>query len=109
MARQVDPRKFQAWQRRLQRHATSGLSVAQFCSRERVSVAVFQYWRRKCSGASPAPAAQNSAPAFSPVELLGHRGVTIRFAAGGVMDIPEDRSDLVRATILAMSEARQPC
>lgn len=31
MARQVDPRKFQAWQRRPQRHATSDLNRFLFC------------------------------------------------------------------------------
>gem|GEM_PF-2059051 len=39
MARQTDHLKFQAWQSRLERHVTSGLSVARFCSAERVSVA----------------------------------------------------------------------
>jgi len=82
MSRQTDHLKVQAWQSRLERHATSGLSVAQFCSRKRVSVATFQYWRQKCSRASPEPAAPMSASAFSPVELLSHRGVMIRFAAG---------------------------
>jgi len=36
MSRQTDHLKFQAWQSRLERHATSGLSVARFCSGERV-------------------------------------------------------------------------
>ena len=85
MARPADPRKFQAWQRRLKRHATSGLSVARFCSRERVSVTTFQYWRQRCSRTAPEPSALTSPSVFSPVEFLSHRGVTIRFAAGAVM------------------------
>jgi len=109
MSRQTDHLKFQAWQSRLERHATSGLSVARFCSREQVSVATFQYWRQKCLRASPEPAAPMSASAFSPVELLSHRGVMIRFATGAVMEIPEDRDDLVRTAILAICEEREPC
>jgi len=50
-----------------------------------------------------------SASAFSPVELLSHRGVMIRFATGAVMEIPEDRDDLVRTAILAICEEREPC
>ncbi len=99
MARPADPRKFQAWQRRLKRHATSGLSVARFCSRERVSVTTFQYWRQRWSRTAPEPSALTSPSVFSPVEFLSHRGVTIRFAAGAVMEIPEDRVDLVRAAL----------
>ena len=109
MSRQTDHLKFQAWQSRLERHATSGLSVARFCSGERVSVARFHCWRRKCSRPSPKQSAPLTVPAFSPVELLSHRSVTIRFAAGAVMEIPEDRDDLVRTAILAICEDHEPC
>lgn len=46
MARQVDQRKCSEWQQRLRRFEKSGLTVARFCARERVSVPTFWYWRR---------------------------------------------------------------
>jgi len=33
----------------------------------------------------------------------------IRFAAGGVMEIPGDRADLVQVAITAMAAEPQPC
>ena len=38
------------WSERLRRYANSGLTVAAFCERERVSVPSFYYWRRKLLG-----------------------------------------------------------
>ena len=35
MARPKDPQLERLWRRRLARHSTGGLSVAEFCSRER--------------------------------------------------------------------------
>jgi hypothetical protein len=43
------------------------------------------------------------------VDLLSQRAVLIRFAAGGVMEIPGDRADLVQIAIAAMSAEPQPC
>ncbi|MFN7811353.1 MAG: IS66 family insertion sequence element accessory protein TnpA, partial [Planctomycetia bacterium] len=43
MARQGDRRKLAEWRQRLQRFEKSGLTVAGFCARERVSVPTFWY------------------------------------------------------------------
>ena len=49
MARQNDRRKLAEWQQRLRRFEKAGLTVARFCTRERVAVPTFWYWRRKPS------------------------------------------------------------
>lgn len=107
MARQEDPRKLAEWQQRLRRFAKSGLTVARFCARERVSMPTFWYWRRKCKGVDVSPPV---APAvFSPVEVFGGRAITLRFPSGAVLEIPEDRLDLVRVAIEAAAGASRPC
>jgi hypothetical protein len=107
MARQRDRRKLAEWRQRLQRFEKSGLTVAGFCARERVSVPTFWYWRRKQNGAA---SVSRATPAvFSPVEVVGGRSVSLRLPSGAVLDIPEDRPDLVRVVIEAATGAAQPC
>jgi transposase len=107
MVRQQDQRKLAEWRQRLQRFEKSGLTVARFCARERVSVPTFWYWRRKQDGAA---AASRATPAmFSPVEVVGGRSVSLRLPSGAVLEIPEDRPDLVRVAIEAVAGISQPC
>jgi hypothetical protein len=107
MARQGDQRKVAEWQQRLRRFGKSGLTISRLCAHERVSVPTFGYWRRKCAGVAASPLV---APAtFTSVEVVGGRAVTLRFPAGAVLDIPEDRPDLVRVAIEAVARVAQPC
>lgn len=107
MARQEDRRKLAEWQRRLRRFEKSGLTVTRFCARERVSVPTFWYWRRKWAGGDASPLAAPAA--FKSVEVIGVRAVTLRFPVGVVLDIPEDRPDLMRVAIEAAAGMAQPC
>jgi len=109
MARLADPRKSAAWQRRLQRFTASGTTVSKFCDRAGVSVATFHYWRRRLGREQSERSSLPTAPVFQPLDLLSQRAVVIRFAAGGVMEIPGDRPDLVQVAILAMAAEPQPC
>ena len=84
MARQEDRRKFAEWQQRLRRFEKSGLTIARFCARERVSVPTFGDGRRKCAGGAASPTAAPAA--FKSVEVIGGRAVTLRFPAGAVLD-----------------------
>ena len=43
----MDQRKLALWRRRLARQEASGLTVAAFCRRERVSVSLWKYWQRQ--------------------------------------------------------------
>ena len=113
MGRQSDPRKAAAWERRLARYGDSGLTVGRFCDREGLSIATFHYWQRKLRDASvdETVSATPTAPMalFDPVEVMSSQDVTISFASGAVMEIPEDRDDLLKATILALLGAPAPC
>ena len=113
MGRQSDPRKAAAWERRLARYGDSGLTVGRFCDREGVSIATFHYWQRKLRDASVDETVSATPTAlmarFDPVEVMSRHAVTIRFAGGAVIEIPEDREDLLKATILALLGAPAPC
>jgi hypothetical protein len=106
MARQQDRRKLAEWRQRLQRFEKSGLTVTRFCARKRVSVPTFWYWRRKCAGVDASPLVAPAA--FKSVEVIGGRAVTLRFPAGAVLALPEDRPDLVRIAIEAVAGVAQP-
>jgi hypothetical protein len=113
MGRQSDPRKAAAWERRLARYGDSGLTVGRFCDREGVSIATFHYWQRKLRDASvdETVSATPTAPMarFDPVEVVSRQAVTIRFVGGAVMEIPDDREDLLKATIRVLLGAPEPC
>ena len=107
MGRRANQTKALEWQERLRRYEGCNLTVARFCARERVTVPTFWYWRRKF--ADSLAAAESSAPAFAPIEVIETRGLTLRFPVGAVLEIPEDRPDLMRLAIEALSGASQPC
>jgi hypothetical protein len=67
MARPTDPDLERLWRQRLQRHSASDQSIAAFCSREGVSRASYQYWKRRLT-ARPSPPLQHP-PLFVPVHL----------------------------------------
>lgn len=55
MARVRDPDLWQAWRERLKRFRGSLETVADFCRRERVSVAAYYQWKRKLSSTVDEP------------------------------------------------------
>lgn len=80
-----------AWVDRLQRFAVSGLSAAQFCAQEGVSLPSFYSWKRRLGRESLDPGMEGSGPRLLPVrlhdpcsgiELLLPTGVVLRVAAG---------------------------
>jgi hypothetical protein len=68
MARPKDPALERAWRERLQRQATSGLSISAFCEREGFSYAAFHAWKRRLMAHSlrtgPEP------PVFVPLQVV---------------------------------------
>jgi hypothetical protein len=107
MGRPTNQAKAVEWQERLRRFEVSGLTVTRFCARECVTASTFWYWRRKC--ADDGVPVEPSTPAFAPVEIIGGRSVPLRFPAGAVLEIPEDRPDLMRVAIEALSGVSHPC
>lgn len=80
-----------AWVDRLQRFAVSGLSPAQFCAQEGVSLPSFYSWKRRLGRETLDGAAEESGPRLLPVrlhdscsalELVLPGGIVLRVAAG---------------------------
>ena len=70
MARPKDLGLEHTWRLRLRRQATSGLSIGEFCRRERVSTASFYAWRRRL--AAPPLTAPSDPPLFVPLQSRSH-------------------------------------
>jgi hypothetical protein len=71
MARRPDPKLHSLWRDRVRRQEASGLTIAQFCARQRIARSKFHSWKRRFRHmdssdrclALPAP------PAFLPVTV----------------------------------------
>jgi hypothetical protein len=93
------------WRRRVSRQANSGLTVAQFCSQERLCVKSFYAWKRRLRlidladqrPALPAP------PTFLPVTLR-----VVERAAGEPLPIEADLPNGIRLRI-PTANARIAC
>lgn len=87
--RRPDPTLRQLWHQRLQRFRHSGLSVADFCVREGVSVASFYAWKRRLHDAAPA----GTKPGFVPVRVVpsaNHASVELVLPSGFVLRLNSD-------------------
>jgi len=104
MARTVDRKKLAEWQRRFARHRASGLTVAEFCRRERIEAGRWQYWQRQVERLTTSePRRTASRAVFQAVEIIPRRAVVVRFPGGATLEIPDDRIDLVRLAIDQMA------
>jgi hypothetical protein len=77
------------WHERLRRFVVCDVIVVRFCARERVTEPAFWYWRRQYADIPTSP--ESSTRAFAPVDIMGGRSVSLRFPAGAVLEIPDDR------------------
>lgn len=86
------------WQRLFSRQASSGLSVPEFCRREKVNASLFRRWRARLKdadhGAQPRSVVQAGAEVAAPFIDLGGIGpggpryeVRLDFGAGMVLSI----------------------
>jgi transposase-like protein len=103
MARAADLALAERWRERLARRERIGLSIAEFCRRERISQGSFHQWRRRLAARrSDGP---TTGRLFVPVELTGmptSSGVRIALASGATVALPSDASlELVTAAIRA--------
>lgn len=110
MARSSDPTKVAAWRGRFQRFARSGLAVARFCAKERVSVASFYYWQKKLGPQGRPQRRPQPVPecddAFQQVTVVPAAvGVSIRLPGGAQIEVGSERLDTVRAVIAEVARA----
>ncbi len=84
---QRDAEKERRWREVLSRQASSGLSVREFCKRERLTESQFYAWRRTIGERDG-----ESTPAFLQVALSdptkGEPSITIELAGGHVLKLP---------------------
>ena len=106
-----DPAPRGMWSERLRRYANSGLTVAAFCERERVSVPSFYYWRRKLRGLGATAEGSNGrmpkaarAPQkrdFVPIAIRNSAAVKMRLPNGAQLWLPPGDAALLSAAITA--------
>jgi hypothetical protein len=111
MPRSSDSEKLGLWRARFRRFSSSRLSVERFCVQERVSVASFYYWRKKCEPGSQAGVEDRRRQAldrpasarvgvFQPVTVMpAMSGVWIHLPGGTRIEVRAEYPEAVRAVI----------
>lgn len=95
-----DPRKLAVWRERFERFSSSGLTVARFCARERVSVASFYHWRKKLGAPARPPRSGGRARLFQPVTVVPTAGdVSIQLPGGTQIEVRAEHLAAVQAVI----------
>jgi hypothetical protein len=112
MSRVPDLAKREAWGRRLVEFERRGVTVAEFCEGERVSVASFHQWKRKLASSPVAkvfaashgrrsePDIASGGVQFLPVEITGQSSVEVLLPSGAQILVPCHESEALR-TVLA--------
>jgi transposase-like protein len=98
--------KAREWQARFDRYRKSRTTVAAFCRRESVSVAMFYYWRRELgAGASSRPVPTGVSGGFAPVRLLGSSNVVVHLPGGTRLEIPMSDSEAFTRALQTLVQA----
>lgn len=106
MTRQASEEKRIAWLNRLDRQASSGLSVAAYCRKESISEANFYYWKRKlsrssssCRAKSVGREASSTGPRFVQLRATSQPSPHVEFtvADGTLIRVPADELGAVAA------------
>ena len=109
MAHGLDVQKRQEWEERFERHRSGGLTVAQFCAQEHVSVNTFYYWAKRVGsqpGRVQAPRAGKTpkampkhvrqAPALDLAPAANAGVVYFRLGAAVEVAVPANCLDVIR-------------
>lgn len=104
MARRADRAVELAWRERVEGQRRSGLSIAAFCRRERISQPSFYSWRKRLAGSAA------ERPLFVPVQVAddapASAGLEIELPGGAVVRLPSGASqELIRLAIAAAARA----
>jgi hypothetical protein len=98
--------KVREWRQRFERYQASGTTVENFCRRERVSVAMFYYWRREVGSIRLKPASvADRCGDFAPVRLVGSANVTVELPGGTRLEIPMADSDAFERALRSVVQA----
>ena len=113
MSRPSDPKKLAVWRERFERFSNSGLGVAQFCARERVSVASFDNWRKKLGHKGRRRRTAHRRSVFQPVAVVpaalrvvpGSPAICIQLPCGTRIEVGAENLDAVRAVVAEVARA----
>ena len=121
MARSLDAGKLDAWRSRFARFEGSGLTVAAFCRKEKISPARFYYWSRRVrdavTGYSQPSVDDGVTTSASPasVEVLLGEHMTIRlpatdpaWIASVLMNLQASKADSVAQASFARIDLSEP-
>ena len=98
MFRAVKSGKEVLWRSRLQRFQSSGMTVVQFCRRERVSAPSFYQWRKRLATSH----GTTSSPTFVPLRLTRLASpVEIHLPNGARVCVPPGDADALRIAVEA--------
>ena len=96
------------WRRTLAGHKKSGLSVREFCRRERIHESAFYFWRRTIQQRRPTRQRRNP-PAFVPLvlnEVRAAAGITLELRGGRALRLNESFPvDRLASLVLALETA----
>jgi hypothetical protein len=113
MSGEVERTAAEVWRERLERHARSGVSIAEFCRRERISPPGFYQWRKRLAGMRRAVDRPRFVPVRRAEDAGAAEGVEIELPGGVVVRLPADATEeLVAAAIEAAARAGReeaPC
>jgi hypothetical protein len=103
MPRSTDTRKLALWRERFERFSRGEWAVGPFCTRERVSVASFYYWREKVGKvgcASQDRSRANRPGVFQPVTVVGAApAVRIQLPCGARIEVGTEDLEVVRTVV----------
>ena len=109
MPRSTDTRKLALWRERFERFSLGELAVGPFCARERVSVALFYYWRdkvRKLGRPSPGRRPSDRPGVFQPVTVVGAAPtVRIELPCGTRIEVATENLEVVRTVVGVMARS----
>lgn len=102
------------WGELLRRYEQAGLTVAEFCRREGVSVPSFYQWRKRLApsmGQQSKWAKRRHTPAavFQQVLLTSGAVVAVELPSGVRMELPAQQVQLVRAVVAELLDAETGC
>jgi hypothetical protein len=101
--------KAAVWGERLRRHERSGLTVAEFCERECVSVPSFYQWKRRLAQPPLQPTVarrgKKTVPAFQRLTLRPSGVVALEWTRGVRMTLPAENLPLIRAVVAELLQA----
>lgn len=109
-----DPGREAFWRRTLAAFGTSGLSVREFCRREKLAETAFYFWRRTLHERGPQPRSSRQRrrarpPAFVPLVLSNvpaPAGITLDLRGGRTLRLSESFPvDRLASLVLALEAA----